>query len=212
MIALIIGPDTARPSARAQILKGASAREILFGDAMKAESLLSLSQSQSLFGESRVYGIVGAAEDEGWFKSISKILPTLQESVHLFIFEEDAGAPFAKAVEKIGGIVSKVKTQKKEESLDTFALAAALGSRDRKKLWLLYMQALASGASAEMLAGMLAWKARSMLGAEKNGRVPGGWKEGESEKLSRTIVSLYHDSRRGAGSLELLLEKFILQL
>lgn len=212
MIVLILGKDTARADERRLILDEASPRELLVGEDMSVPNLLALASEQSLFGEVRTFGVVGALEDELWVSAIVGALPQLQASPHLFVFEEDAGASFAKAVEKAKGKVVKVKAEAVGEKLDTFALANALGARDKKKLWLLYMTALRSGAPAEVLIGMLAWKARSMVASEQKGRVPTGWKAGESALLSSRLVSLYHDSRRGMGSLDLLLEKFILAL
>jgi hypothetical protein len=212
MIVLIIGKEEARVSERELILDGAPPREMLYGEEQSPDALLALAQSQSLFGELRTFGIVGLGEDEALLAGALEILPALAQSPHLFLFEEDAGASFVKAVEKAKGKVIKVKAPQAAEKVDTFALAGALGTRDKKKLWLLYTTALRAGSPAEMLAGMLAWKARSMLASEQKGRVPTGWKAGESERLSSAIVSLYHDSRRGAGSLDLLLEKFILSL
>jgi hypothetical protein len=212
MIVLILGKDIARAGERELLLDGAPQREMLFGEEASPHALLSLSEGASLFGDLRSFGITGAAEDDGWLSQVIPHLASLEKSPHLFIFEEEANAPFAKAVEKAKGKVIKAKAEKAKEKTDTFALANALGSRDKKKVWLLYTQALQEGAPAEMLAGMLAWKARSMVASENTGRVPLGWKPGESKKLSSAIVSLYHDSRRGAGSLELLLEQFILSL
>ena len=212
MIVLIVGPDQARSETRAKVLKGKPARELLFGDEASPTSLISLAQSESLFGEIHTYGIVGAFEGDEEISSLKEVLPALQQSEHLFLIEEETGADLAKAIEKVKGEVIKVKAPATEASFNTFALANALAARDRKKLWLYYMEAKKTDASAEMLVGMLAWKARSMLAQEKKGRVPTGWKAGESERLSSDLVSLYHDSRRGVGSLDLLLEKFILTL
>ena len=75
-------------------------------------------------------------------------------------------------------------------------MRAALGAKDRKKLWLGLMQSFRAGEKAEAEAGLMAWKARQMRDA----------------KLSRELVVLYHDSHRGAGDLELLLERFVLSL
>jgi len=63
-------------------------------------------------------------------------------------------------------------------------------------LWLALTAALRAGERGEALAGLLAWKARAMKDA----------------KLSRELMCLYHDSHRGVGELELLLERFVLKL
>ena len=53
-----------------------------------------------------------------------------------------------------------------------------------------------AGEKPEAVAGLMAWKARQI----------------KNVKLSRELVALYHDSHRGAGELELLLERFALKL
>jgi|GEM_PF-5109991 len=212
MIILILGPESARGEARARVLEGKPSREMLYGEESAPHALLHKAQTESLFADTSVYGIVGAAQVEEWVSGIKEILPALSTSSHVFIFEEDAGAPFGKLIEKAKGEVIKVKAEKKIERTDAFALAGALASRDKKKLWLMYTEAIRDGASPEALAGMLAWKARSMLASEKKGRVPAGFGAGESEKLSGNLVRIYHDAHRGEGSLELLLERFILSL
>ncbi|KKW35436.1 MAG: hypothetical protein UY83_C0008G0024 [Candidatus Adlerbacteria bacterium GW2011_GWA1_54_10] len=84
----------------------------------------------------------------------------------------------------------------KEYKFDPFNLSAALAARDKKGLWLGLYQALRAGEKPEAVAGLLAWKARSI----------------GDKKLSRELTFLYHDSHRGAGDLELLLERFALKL
>jgi hypothetical protein len=58
------------------------------------------------------------------------------------------------------------------------------------------MQALRAGEKPEAIAALLAWKARAIGNAA----------------LSRELTYMYHDSHRGAGDLELLLERFALKL
>ncbi len=202
MLTLILGTDSARPKERIAALSGRSASESLPA-AISADALLSLAQSESLFGESRTYVGVSLMEDETLADSLIETFPALAESPHLFLFEEESGAAIAKAVEKAGGAVVKAKSEAKKEASDPFALANALGKRDRKNLWLLYRKAIDDGSSPEQLVGMLAWKARSMIAKEGSE---------EAKKLSRDIVAVYHESRRGGGEMELLLERLILTL
>jgi len=121
----------------------------------------------------------------------------LAASPHTFVFEE---AKLLKAertkLEKAGAEIEEEKAPKKEWKFDQYGVAAALGARDKKKLWLSLVQAFRAGEKGEALAGLMAWKARTMRDAA----------------LSRAIVVLYHDSHRGAGDLELLLERFALKL
>lgn len=202
MLTLILGTDSARPKERIAALKGRGASETLPAG-IAPDEVLSLAQSESLFGESRTYVGVGLLEDKERADAFETIFSALASSAHLFLFEEESGAAIAKAVEKANGVVIKAKAETKKEPSDPFALANALGKRDRKNLWLLYRKAIDDGASPEQLVGMLAWKARSMIAKESTE---------EAKKLSRDIIGVYHESRRGGGDMELLLERLILTL
>jgi hypothetical protein len=163
---------------------------------ISTEELVMLASTQALFGGARTFllrsAIAGERGEE--FLDIAK---ELSESPHTFIFEEEKllKAPI-EALTKAGAKIEIKKEEKKEWRFDQFGIASALGSHDKKKLWLGLMQALRAGEKAEAIAGLLAWKARAMGDAD----------------LSRKLTFMYHDSHRGAGDLELLLERFALKL
>ncbi len=110
------------------------------------------------------------------------------------------------ALEKAGAKIEVVKAEKKERGFDPFGLTFALGARDKKKLWLGLMQAFRAGEKPEAVAGLLHWKVRNELERAS------GTKKEELSTISRRLVFMYHDSHRGAGDLELLLERFALNL
>jgi DNA polymerase III delta subunit len=175
-------------------IKGA---EEIKWEALRIDELLSLAATESMFGGTQTFLLVGAlnSERQEEFLDIAK---ELADSPHTFIFEEEKllKAPTV-ALEKAGAKIEVIKKASvKEHGFDPFGLTLALGAHDKKKLWLNLTAALAEGEKAEAIAGLLAWKARQM---------------GEAE-LSRTLTFMYHDSHRGAGNLELLLEKFALTL
>jgi DNA polymerase III delta subunit len=175
-------------------IKGA---EELKWEALRTDELLSLSSTESMFGGAQVFLLVGAlnSERQEEFLDIAK---ELADSPHTFIFEEEKLLKTPTVVlEKAGAHIEITKKAAvKERGFDPFGLTAALGAHDKKKLWLNLTAALAGGEKAEAIAGLLAWKVRQM----------------NDPKLSRTLTFMYHDSHRGAGSLELLLEKFALTL
>jgi hypothetical protein len=172
--------------------------EELEWDQIGIEELVSLAQTSSLLGDTKTYLLRGALGSErgGEFLAATK---TFVLSPHLFIFQEEKllKAPTT-ILEKAGANIEiqKVKIEKKERGFDPFGLTLALAACDRKRLWLALTAALYAGEKPEALAGLLAWKARQMKNA----------------KFSRILTSLYHDSHRGAGDLELLLERFALTL
>jgi hypothetical protein len=204
MLTFILGPDTKRREARAEALGEFARSEALRGEAVSVSALGVLASSQSLFGDARAYVIDAELTDE-YVRGLFSISPELVASPNLFIFEGDVLAPIAKLIEKTKGKVVKVKAVPKEKTFDVFALANVYGKRDKKKLWLMYREAIDGGASPEAICGMLAWKARAAL-AQKG---PG---DKEALAQSSALVSMYHDAHRGQGELEVLLERFILTL
>lgn len=176
--------------------KGAQGDELKW-QTMSGGELATLASTSALFGGARVFVLEGAinSERQNEFLDIAEVFV---ESPHTFIFVEEKllKAPTT-ALEKAGAKIELVKkAASRERGFDPFGLTYALGARDKKKLWLALMQSFRAGEKAEAVAGLLAWKARQMGDA----------------KLSRTLTFMYHDSHRGMGELELLLERFALTL
>ncbi len=160
------------------------------------DDLAALASTPTLFGGARTFVLEGAIAGER-ADDFLDMLDMLAESPHTFVFEEEKllKAP-TEALTKAGAKIEIKKEEKKEWRFDQFGIASALGAHDKKKLWLGLMQAQRAGEKGEAIAGLLAWKARQMGDA----------------KLSRELTFMYHDSHRGAGDLELLLERFALKL
>jgi hypothetical protein len=184
---------------------------------ISVEELATLASTPTLTGEARAFFLrnifsAKAVEGEGSAESLRDALPDLarglMESPHYFVLDEEK-APLKAALEKIkkaGAEVVLLDAEKKKESFNVFELANALQRRDRKALWLGLMRAKSEGISAENIAGVLAWKARGSIPTAR------GADRAVLTKLSRDLVVMYHDSHRGAGDLDLLLERFALTL
>jgi len=157
--------------------------------------LLSLATTPALFGtQTFTFAGVFNGENKEEFLEIAK---ELKDSPHIFIFEEEKLLKKeTDALTKASAKIETIKVEKKEWKFDQYGVASALGAHDKKKLWLGLMQAFRAGEKAEAVAGLLAWKARQM----------------KDPVLSRELTFMYHDSHRGAGDLELLLERFALKL
>ncbi|MBX4192614.1 hypothetical protein KW798_04000 [Candidatus Parcubacteria bacterium] len=165
--------------------------EELKWESISQEELAGIASTTALFGGNQTYVLSNALE------ALEDMLEVFQESPHTFIFEEEKLLKARRtAAEKVGAKIEEEKVEKKEWKFDNFGVATALGNKDRKKLWLALMQSFAAGEKAEAVAGLMAWKARQM----------------RDPKLSRELTFMYHDSHRGAGDLELLLERFALKL
>ncbi len=171
-----------------------SEEENLKWESISAEDLVGLASTQALFGGAKIFVFEGALAGERGEEFLD-FAAELVKSPHTFIFEEEKllKAP-TEALTKAGAKIEIKKEEKKEWKFDQYGVASALGAHDKKKLWLGLTQALRAGEKAEALAALLAWKARQMNDA----------------KLSRELTFMYHDSHRGAGDLELLLERFAL--
>ena len=175
-------------------LKG---EEDLPWEKISTEEIASMAATATLFDGSRVFVLENAIVSERGddFLDLAKVFA---ESVHTFVMAEEKllKAPREK-FEKAGAKIEIAeKPASKDRGFDPFGLTFALGAKDKKKLWLGLTQALRAGEKAESIAGLLAWKARQMNDAN----------------LSRELTFMYHDSHRGAGDLELLLERFALKL
>lgn len=155
-----------------------------------------MASTTGLFGGTSTFVLAGALYgDRG--EEFLELADALVESPHTFVLEEEKLLKHeTDALTKAGAKIEIVKAEKKAFTFDQYGVAAALGNKDKKGLWLGLMKSFRAGEKAEAVAGLMAWKARQMRDA----------------KLSRELVVLYHDSHRGAGDLELLLERFALKL
>ncbi len=176
--------------------KNAGESEELKWESMATEQIATLASTGGLFGGSQVFSMRGALNGER-AEEFLEIAEGLVASPHTFIFEEEKLLKAeTEKIKKAGGTIEIVKAEKKEYRFDNFGVASALGAKDKKALWLGLMASWSAGEKPEAVAGLMCWKARQMR------NVP----------LSRALVKLYHDSHRGAGELDLLLERFALKL
>lgn len=180
-----------------KVLVGKKAKgEELKWESISQDELRSLASTQTMFGGTNTYVLVGAVNSDRSEEFID-LAEAFVESPHTFIFEEEKLLKKeTDALTKLGVKIETQKVEKKAYAFDQYGVATALGNKDKKKLWLGLMQSFRAGEKAEAVAGLMAWKARQMRDAH----------------LSRQLVILYHDSHRGAGDLELLLERFVLRL
>ncbi len=176
--------------------------EELKWEGISQEELVSLASTPALFGGKQTFVLEGALAGERGEEFLD-LLEVFAESPHTFIFVEEKLLKGPRdALVKAGAKIEEVKKEKGMDlpagrrEFDTFGVAAALGAKDKKKLWLGLVQSFAAGEKAEAVAGLMCWKARQMKNAD----------------LSRQLIKLYHDSHRGVGELELLLERFALRL
>ncbi len=241
MLHLIHGNDidTVRVKAQKRSLdllsKEASAEVVRFdAETISLERLRELALSQSLFDAESIVECRFVLGQTAVKEEVVKILSDLVVSTNIFIFAEGVlDKKTTAAFEKAGAKIEEItKDMKKAKDFNVFALADALGLKDKKTLWVLYQKAILNDQSPEEIHGLLAWQIRSLLltqsvkgdtaAATKAGLNPyvfrkasgflRHFKDNELHKLSSELVELYHESRRGGAPLEIRLEKFILSL
>ncbi len=206
----------------------------LAGENVSLENLQEVFHSQPLLGGETIVFFDHGLENPALAGFITKNLTAFVSSRNQFIFLEDkSGAALGSAITKAGGTVEEFKLPPKTKQLDPeavklFALAAALGNRDRKQAWLLYHDARRDEIPAEEVFWKFVWKVKTLLIVEtaKVGdtlplkpyplsqakRQVKGYKSGELASLSSRLVRLYHEARRGRTDFDLALEQLILEL
>ena len=237
MLFLIYGNDfeKARAKAReliADLLKKRPGAEVfrLEDEMVNASKLDELSGSQGLFQRKYIVFADNVFRSEEAKEIVLGKLKSLAESENIFIFlEDELGKTDLKELEKFAEKVQRFSgVAKKEKPFNVFSLTEILGRRDKRGLWVLYQKALAQGLVPEGIHGVLFWQIKAMLAAvlvksaaeagfkpfvfqklrafAKNYSVP------ELKNLSAKMVAVYHNSRRTGPSLDIALEKLILEI
>ena len=202
MIEVVVGKSGGRTKRRK------NTPEELRWEGMLVEEIATLASTPSMLGDSRTFILEGALTGELGEEFLA-LTEGLQKSPHTFVFQEEKllKKPLDFLAKK-GVAVERLPEEKKEEVFNVFSIANAFAARDRKKMWLLLGEALRADVAPEALAGMLHWKVRDLLA--KN--APGKFTQTELKTISRELVTLYHEAHKGGGSLDLLLERFVLKV
>lgn len=230
--------EEARRAARAEFLKEREKSPEapsfdLAGESLTLEGAQEVITARPLLGGGVIAFFDHLSDNSPLIDFATANLKNLIKSDSVFIFwEGEKTEELAKQIEKAGGDVKgfKVADDKKElnqELAKLFALADALGNRDRKQAWLLYHDALRHGVPAEEVFWKFAWKVKTLLlvaTAPEGSPLPlkpyplsqakrqlKNYKLAELTNLSSRLVKLYHDARRGLADFDLNLERLILE-
>lgn len=237
MIYFLYGSDTEKARAKAHelvdALRGKKPDAELFRldpDTWTAEEAERLIAGAGLFQNNYIVFLNGVLENPDAEEFALERAADLEASPNVFIL---LAGELKKAVrDKLEKKASKTQAfeaaKAPEREFNNFALAEALGKRDKKGLWVLFCQAMNEGKAPEELHGMLFWQAKSMLQAlnaktpaesglkpfvhSKSLRYAGNYTRDELVALSSGLVSIYHESRRGGEDLDVALEKFVLNI
>ncbi len=184
--------------------------------------------SENLFGGINILyfdGILDDPEGESFYRN------TIQDTMHLVIIREktmpkDLLLFFQRIAE-----IKEYPLQKKVEKRDNgFAIADAVGARDKKRAWVEFEKLRRHGPQMEEVHGTIFWAFKSMhiaLTLPKPEALATGMKEftyrnyygfakkylkKELEDKLSELKDMYHMGHRGEGELEVLIEQFLLRL
>lgn len=192
---------------------------------------VSASSSQGLFGETAFFVLDCVLDKKNEQEILLAGAEALKSSSNVFlVFEPELDKSVAEKLKEEGVAVEEFALKKTDTrpEFNIFSLGDTLGERKKKELWILYQKALTAGLSAEEICGTLFWAAKNLalmknakLGddkklspfvAKKFRKFAGNYTEEEIKKLSRELVSAYHEAHRGGEPMDLALERFILNL
>ena len=159
-------------------------------------------------------------------------LKDISKSENIFIFiDEILGKTVLSRVKRLAEKVQEFVVKNKTPSVkdfNIFSITEALGRRDKKSLWVLYQKALRENLSPEEIHGVMLWQINNILMVKgendtkslglnpfvlrKSLGFASKYTREELIKLSRELVELPHDSRRGIKDFDVSLERFILEV
>lgn len=235
MLYVFHGNDTAKAHDKAHALgssllikKPDASLHTLDSETWTKDAFNSLLLGQGLFEQKYIVLLDTRSFLKESFEELFEKLPQVKDSPHIFIFL--GGKLDVKSLKDLSKHAEKVQEYTKEEVREErdFRMTDALGERDKKRLWVLYQEALRKGREPEEIHGLLFWQIKNMLLASrsKNAEEAGmkafpfskakqslkHYSAEELNVLSSNMVTLYHHARAGKTDFTLGLEKLILSL
>jgi hypothetical protein len=162
-------------------------------------------------------------------------LKDLSESDQIFlILEGKVDAAIVKKIEKVAKQVQEFKKQdlagqggEKKQTFNIFGVTDGLLHKDKKKLWISFIDAINRGVAVEEIHGIFFWQIKNMIIASSTKLSTSGlapfsynialaasklYSPGEMKKFSSNLLHMTHLVRRGKGDMEVMLERWILSL
>lgn len=202
--------------------------ESIDSDSFESGMLADTIGAVSLFGEKTLCVIDTPSSNKEFYDEVVAYLKQLEASENTFVIIEGSlpaaeKKKFVTHAEKHEEVVAAVK-----DRFNAFSLADALAKKDKKSLWLLLQQAQQVGLPSEEIIGILWWQLKSLRLAQyttsttqagmkdfpynKAKRSLHLFKEDELEKLSQSLLLVYHDGHKGKKDIALALEQWTLSM
>lgn len=233
MLHVFFGTGTigVRKNAFAQVAKYEAlgyVSERIEGESYSPGLCADIAHSASLFGQKTVYFIDTPSSSELFKEEIEVSLEAFKESDNAFVIVEGGllAAP-KKLYTKFSTTIEEIAGEAKER-FSPFALSDALMEKDKKRLWILLIEAQQAGLSAEEIIGTLWWQLKTARLAmvtktaseadmkdfpyNKAKRALRNFKEGELQALSQNLLTLYHEGHSGKKDIDIALERWALSI
>lgn len=186
--------------------------------------------SQGLFSQKYTTVLDNVFENKEIKSYVLERLKEMKESEQIFLLlESSVDATSLKKIEKYAEKVQEFeKKAEVKKDINIFAIGDGLINKDKKKLWVKFIDLISNGIPVEEIHGILFWQVKNMLIASKaksaqdSGLSPFVFKNAltgsrnyrteELVKMSGDLVDMTHRVRSGEGDLEIMAEKWILSL
>lgn len=229
MIHVFVGTDReAKKGSLGDLLQKYTDREVLYFDSesFDQDTFLNSLSGGDMFSQKYVAVLREVAFDQkhGVFEKFSN----MKNSETVFIVMEEgilkAGVELLKPHASAWKVMDLPKGR--EDKFNIFGITDAFGARDKKATWVMLQKALRSGVASEEVLNILIWQAKNLLITkreavmkntglspfvyEKARKYSGNYTLPELESMSRSLVSMFHESHLGMET-EPNLEKFLLK-
>ena len=186
---------------------------------------------QGLFASKYIVFFDNVFESKEIKEEIMDALAEVKSSENIFIFlerelDKKTLDKLTKYAEKVQEFTAAALAKKKKYNL--FAISDALLSKDKKRLWMLLMEAKKKGNAAEEIHGIIWWQVKALkLAADsraakeadlspfvfsKAKAASAEFSSGEIAAMMSALVKMYHDAHRGEGDLWVEMERWGLSL
>lgn len=182
----------------------------------------------SLFGGSELYVIDTPSENEALLSEVKAVLSEMSASSNQFVIIEGPLLAAAKKPYQKHATRFEEYTALKTERFNTFALTDALLQKDKKSLWVLFVEAKRRGVSDEEIIGILWWQLKMLWLAKltttaseagvkdypyrKTKSALAKFPNHDIERLSHSLLSVYHEGHAGQVDTALSLERWLLTI
>jgi len=203
-------------------------------------SFLGYSGSLSLFSDKFLIVCENLFKNKESAEVVSSNIEEIKNSPNVFIFLEESLKKtelslLEEKAEKIFKFELSSDEDKgaKEKAFNIFTISDAFGEKNKKKIWIVYNQAIKEGVSSEEAFWKIVWQVKNMLLAgiasekgdraieklkinpfvlSKAKRYSKNFDKEELKDIYWKLVSFYHESRNGNVDFDIALERFILEL